>query len=221
MGDRQAKQTLYDALAEVAKAMASGRRAELVDVLIQGERSVEDLADETGQSVANTSQHLQRLLRSGLVSSRRDGNRIFYSVAGPSVYTLWRTLRDAAVSHVEQIDEVAQAYLGSREGLATITRDQLRRRLTDRDVVVLDVRPSSEYDAGHIRGALSVPMGELRSRLDEIPDGTDVVAYCRGPFCVYADDAVRLLSRGGRTALRLEDGFPEWAADQLPIERAQ
>lgn len=221
MGNRQAKEALYDALAEIAKAMSSGRRAELVDVLVQGERSVEDLADEIGQSVANTSQHLQRLLRSGLVSSRRDGNRIFYSIAGPSVYALWRTLRDAAVSHVEQIDEVAQAYLGSRDGLATITRDELRRRLTDRDVVVVDVRPSSEYAAGHIRGALSVPMGELRSRLAEIPKGTDVVAYCRGPFCVYADEAVRLLSRSGMTALRLEDGFPEWAADQLPIKRAQ
>ncbi|UUZ58222.1 ArsR/SmtB family transcription factor [Nocardioides sp. B-3] len=112
MSDRQAKEALYDALAEIAKAMSSGRRAELVDVLIRGERSVEDLADEIGQSVANTSQHLQRLLRSGLVASRRDGNRIFYSVAGPSVYTLWRTLRDAAVSHVEQIDDVARAYHG-------------------------------------------------------------------------------------------------------------
>lgn len=219
MGDRQAKEALYDALAEMAKAMSSGRRAELVDVLVQGERSVEDLADEIGQSVANTSQHLQRLLRSGLVSSRRDGNRIFYSVAGPSVYTLWRTLRDAAVSHVERIDDVASAYLGSRDGLATITRDQLRRRLDEGGVVVLDVRPRTEYDAGHIRGALSVPMGELKTRLAEIPQGTDVVAYCRGPFCVYADDAVRLLSRMDRPALRLEDGFPEWAADQLPVER--
>lgn len=219
MGNRQAKEALYDALAEMAKAMSSGRRAELVDVLVQGERSVEDLADEIGQSVANTSQHLQRLLRSGLVSSRRDGNRIFYSVAGPSVYTLWRTLRDAAVSHVERIDDVADAYLGSRDGLATITRDQLRRRLDEGGVVVLDVRPRTEYDAGHIRGALSVPMGELKTRLGEIPQGTDVVAYCRGPFCVYADDAVRLLSRMNRPALRLEDGFPEWAADQLPVER--
>lgn len=221
MGDRQAKEALYDALAEIAKAMSSGRRAELIDVLVQGERSVEDLADEISQSVANTSQHLQRLLRSGLVSSRREGNRIYYSVASPSVYTLWRTLRDAAVSHVEQIDNVARAYLGSREELATITRDQLRTRLRDGDVVVLDVRPRAEYDAGHIRGALSVPMGELASRLAEIPEGTDVVAYCRGPFCVYADDAVRLLNREGSTALRLEDGFPEWAADQLPVEITQ
>lgn len=219
MGDRRAKEALYDALAETAKAMSSGRRAELVDVLVQGERSVDDLAEEIGQSVANTSQHLQRLLRSGLVSSRRDGNRVFYSIASPSVYTLWRTLRDAAVSHVERIDDVARAYLGSRDGLATITRDQLRRRLVEGDVVVLDVRPRTEYDAGHIRGALSVPVGELKSRLADIPEGTDVVAYCRGPFCVYADEAVRMLGRQGRTALRLEDGFPEWAADRLPMDK--
>jgi rhodanese-related sulfurtransferase len=219
MADRRAKEALYDALAEAAKALSSGRRAELVDVLVQGERSVEELAAEIGQSVANTSQHLQRLLRSGLVKSRRDGTRIYYSLSSPTVYELWRTMRAAAEQHVGQIDDLARAYLGRREQLGTITRDQLRKRLREGDVVVLDVRPRPEYDAGHIRGAVSIPVSELRSRLEEIPDGADVVAYCRGPYCVYADDAVRLLAARGGRALRLEDGFPEWAADNLPVTR--
>jgi len=218
MPDHGAKAALYDTLAEAAKALSNGRRAELIDVLAQGERSVEELAAEIDQSVANTSQHLQRLLRSGLVKSRREGTRIHYSLASDVVYTLWRTMREAAEAHVEELDELARAYLGDRDRLGSITRDQLRTRLRDGDVVVLDVRPRVEYDAGHIRGALSIPVTELKARLKEIPDGTDVVAYCRGPFCVYADDAVRLLETTGRAAVRLEDGFPEWAADRLPVE---
>ncbi|MGH3359838.1 MAG: ArsR/SmtB family transcription factor [Nocardioidaceae bacterium] len=218
MSDRAAKAALYDSLAEAAKAMSSGRRAELIDVLAQGERSVEDLAEEIGQTVANTSQHLQRLLRSGLVKSRREGTRIHYSLSSPVVFTLWRTMREAAEAHVDELDDLARAYLGDRDQLGTITRDQLRKRIREGDVVVLDVRPTAEYDAGHIRGALSIPVGDIKSRLKEIPDGTDVVAYCRGPFCVYADDAVRLLSKNGRSAVRLEDGYPEWAADRLPVD---
>jgi rhodanese-related sulfurtransferase/predicted transcriptional regulator len=221
VANREAKAALYDALAETAKALSNGRRVELVDVLAQGERSVEELATEIGQSVANTSQHLQRLLRSGLVRSRREGTRIFYSLAGPRVFALWRTMRDTAESHVGELDDLARAYLGNRDQLGTVTRDQLRKRLREGDVVVLDVRPQVEYDAGHIRGALSIPVAELRSRLAEIPDGTEVVAYCRGPFCVYADQAVRLLAKRGRAAVRLEDGFPEWAAARLPVERGR
>jgi rhodanese-related sulfurtransferase/predicted transcriptional regulator len=220
MSDKRAKAALYDSLAEAAKALSSGRRAELVDVLAQGERSVEELAEEIGQTVANTSQHLQRLLRAGLVISRRDGTRVYYSLAGPLVVTLWRTIREAAQAHVSELDALAQAYLGNRQQLGTITRDELRSRLRDKDVVVLDVRPRPEYDAGHIRGAVSIPIGELKSRLAEVPDGAEIVAYCRGPFCVYADDAVRLLTRSGRSALRLEDGFPEWSAERLPVDTA-
>jgi rhodanese-related sulfurtransferase/predicted transcriptional regulator len=217
MGDRKAKDALYDTLAEAAKALANGRRAELVDVLAQGERQVEDLAGEIGQSIANTSQHLQRLLRAGLVTSRRDGNRILYSLASPTVLRLWQTLRETSAQHVEELDRVAGAYLGNREELSSITRDELRKRLRAGDVVVLDVRPSPEYAAGHIRGALSIPSAELRSRLAELPDGATVVAYCRGPYCVYADDAVRTLQADGREALRLEDGYPEWVASRLPV----
>ncbi len=221
MTDHRAKAALYDTLAEAAKALANGRRAELVDLLAQGERSVEELADEIGHTVANTSQHLQRLLRSGLVQSRRDGTRIYYSLSGPVVLRLWQTMRQTAEEHVAGLQQLAEDYLGHRGRLATITRDKLRERLRDGDVVVLDVRPEPEYAAGHIRGAVSIPVQDLESRLGEIPGGADVVAYCRGPYCVYADDAVRLLNRNGRTAARLEDGFPEWATAGLPMEHAQ
>ena len=218
MADHAAKASLYDALAESAKALANGRRAELVDVLAQGERSVEELADEIGQTVANTSQHLQRLLRSGLVETRRDGTRIYYSISSPVVLTLWRTMRQTAEEHVAGLQQLANDYLGDRSKLRTITRDALRARLRDGDVVVLDVRPEPEYAAGHVRGAITIPIGELQSRLGEIPEGAEIVAYCRGPYCVYADDAVRLLTRNGLDATRLEDGFPEWVAARLPIE---
>ncbi len=218
VADHAAKAALYDALAESAKALANGRRAELVDVLAQGERSVDELANEVGLTVANTSQHLQRLLRSGLVEARRDGTRIYYSLSSPVVITLWRTMRQAAEEHVTGLQRLADDYLGDRSKLRTITRDALRARLRDGDVVVLDVRPEPEYAAGHIRGAITIPISDLKSRLGEIPDGTEVVAYCRGPYCVYADDAVRLMTRNGLDAARLEDGFPEWVAARLPIE---
>lgn len=220
MGDRYAKDALYDALASVAKALGSGRRAEIVDVLSQGERRVEELAGQIDQSVANTSQHLQSLLRAGLVRTRRDGTRIFYSLASEQVGALWRAMRDVAAEHVAQLDELSDAYLGDRTQLATIGRDELVARLRAGDVVVLDVRPAAEYDAGHIPGAVNVPPAELEERLRELPKDRAVVAYCRGPYCVYADDAVRVLSSTGRTALRLVDGFPEWAAAALPTSRA-
>jgi rhodanese-related sulfurtransferase/DNA-binding transcriptional ArsR family regulator len=219
MTNHAAKATLFDALAESAKALANGRRAELVDVLAQGERSVEELALEIDQTVANTSQHLQRLLRAGLVRSRREGTRVFYDLSSPLVSTLWGTMRQVAEQHVEGLEDLATAYLGDRSLLDTMTRDQLRQRLRVGDVVVLDVRPSAEYAAGHIRGAVSVPISQLRARLRDIDSGARVVAYCRGPFCVYADEAVRILVEHGRDAARLEDGFPEWAAARLPVSR--
>ena len=217
MADHAAKAELFDALADAAKALGNGRRAELVDVLSQGERSVDELAAEIDQTVANTSQHLQRLLRSGLVRARRDGTRIYYSLASPTVGQLWRMLRQAAEEHVADLDRLAQAYLGDRSSLSTMTRDELRHRLRDGDVVVLDVRPEPEYAAGHIKGAQSIPLDELESRLGEFPQGAHVVAYCRGPYCVYADDAVRLLGRNGVGASRLEDGYPEWETAGHPV----
>jgi rhodanese-related sulfurtransferase len=217
MGDRAAKDALYDGLASVAKALANGRRAEIVDVLAQGERSVEQIAEEIGQTVANTSQHLQHLLRAGLVRTRREGTRVHYSLAGPEVAELWASQRAVAERHVGTIERLASAYLGDRAGLDGMSRDELKRRLRDRDLVVLDVRPEEEYAAGHVAGARSVPIRDLRRRLRDLPPGAEVVAYCRGPYCVFADDAVRQLARRGFRARRLEDGYPEWARAGLPV----
>ena len=218
MGDRAAKDALYDGLAIVAKALGNGRRAEIVDVLAQGERSVEDLAGEIGQSVANTSQHLQHLLRAGLVRTRRDGTRIHYSLASPRVGDLWAAVRDVAGSQLAELDELATAYLGDRSTLDTVTHKELAKRLRAGDVIVLDVRPEPEYHAGHISGAISLPIKEITRRLRAIPKDRQVVAYCRGPYCVYADDAVRTLKRRGYEAARLEDGYPEWARAGRPID---
>ena len=218
VSDHAAKELLYNALAHAAKGLSNGRRAELVDVLAQGERPVEELANEIGQTVANTSQHLQRLLRSGLVTTRRDGTRVYYSLSGPVVHQVWRAMRQYAEEHVEGLQQLVADYVGDRSQLRTITRDTLQARLREGDVVVLDVRPAPEYAAGHIRGAISIPVSDLQSRLGELAEDTEVVAYCRGPYCVYADDAVRIMAGNGRAAARLEDGFPEWAAARLPTE---
>ncbi|HVM51776.1 MAG TPA: metalloregulator ArsR/SmtB family transcription factor [Acidimicrobiales bacterium] len=217
MGDRAAKDALFDGFAEVAKALASGRRAEIVDLLAQGPRSVEEIAEELDQSVANTSHHLRALARAGVVSTRRDGTRIYYGLASDRVGELWSALRDVAIDHVAGIDRLADAYLGDREGVEVIDRDELTARLARREVVVLDVRPPAEFEAGHIAGARSVPITELHRRLRSLPADADVVAYCRGPYCVYADDAVRELSRRGFRARRLIDGFPEWKRAGLPV----
>jgi rhodanese-related sulfurtransferase len=214
---RAAKDALFDGFATVAKALGNGRRAEIVDLLLQAERSVEEIAVEIEQSVANTSQHLQQLLRAGLVSTRRDGPRIYYSLAGPRVGELWAAMRDVAADHVAELDRLAVAYVGDRSKLETMTRDELHERLRRGDVVVLDVRPAPEYRAGHILGARSLPIADLRRRLRELPKDTEIVAYCRGPYCVYADDAVRSLRRRGYHAARLQDGFPEWASALLPV----
>lgn len=218
MGNRQSKQALFDAFAEVARALASGRRAEIVDILAQGPRSVEEVAVEIDQSVANTSHHLRTLAGTGLVRSSRSGTRVIYRLAGPDVVDLWRAVRVVAEEHAGEVERLARAYLGDGGDVVAIDRAELERRLHRSDTIVLDVRPTPEYAAGHIAGARSVPVPELARRLKEIPKGKRVVAYCRGPYCVYADDAVRLLRRKGYRAERLEDGFPEWRAAGLPVE---
>jgi rhodanese-related sulfurtransferase/DNA-binding transcriptional ArsR family regulator len=216
MGDRAAKDALYDGFAEVARALSSGRRAEIIDVLAQGERSVEEVAGEIGQSVANTSHHLRALARAGLLVTRREGTRIYYALASDRVGELWAAVRDVAEAHVAGLDRLAAAYLGDRDGIEVVDREGLAARLAEGAVVVLDVRPAAEFGAGHIAGARSVPPGELRKHLEALPPDTTVVAYCRGPYCVYADDAVRELGRRGFTAARLEDGYPEWKRAGLP-----
>ena len=218
MGDRAAKTALFDEFARAAKALASGRRIELLDVLANGERTVEALAGEVGLTVANTSQHLQILRQAGLVSSRREGTSIHYRLASPEVFELWRTLRTLAASRLAEVERLAAAYLGGRDALEPVTREELARRLEDGDeLVVLDVRPAEEHAAGHLPGAVSIPLPELRRRLRELPRDREIVAYCRGPFCAFAHEAVAMLTDAGLTARRLEDGLPEWAAAGLPV----
>jgi rhodanese-related sulfurtransferase len=219
MGNRAAKTALFDAFAQAAKALASGRRIELLDVLANGERTVEALAGEVGLSVANTSQHLQILRQAGLVSSRREGTSVHYRLAASEVFELWRTLRTLAASRLAEVERLTAAYLGSRDELEPVTREELARRLQDDDLVVLDVRPATEYAAGHLPGAVSIPVGELRRRLAELPADREIVAYCRGPYCAFAHEAVGLLREEGFAARRLEDGLPEWQAAGLAVTR--
>jgi rhodanese-related sulfurtransferase len=220
MNSPAAKNALFDAFASVAAALGSGRRAEIVDLLAQGERSVEEVASDTGQSVASTSHHLRLLARSGLARSRREGNRIFYRLASERVAELWAAVRDVAASHVAEVTVLAGEYLGERAGVEVLSAPELNERLEQGKVVVLDVRPEAEYRAGHIAGALSAPLERLESITPGLPRRRELVAYCRGPYCVYADEAVRLLRSRGRRARRLDVGFPEWRRAGFPVELA-
>lgn len=219
MGERAAKDDLFEAFASVAKALGNGHRAEIVDVLAQGERSVEALSEEIGQSIANTSHHVRRLADVGLVESRRAGTFIHYRLASARVAELWSALRDVAVEYVTEVEVLAERYLGDREGVEELTADELAERLERGRVVVLDVRPEAEFAAGHIDGARSVPHDELAQALDALPKSREIVAYCRGPYCVYANDAVRLLRANGFKARRLRDGYPEWERAGMPVAR--
>jgi rhodanese-related sulfurtransferase/DNA-binding HxlR family transcriptional regulator len=216
VADRAAKDSLFGAFASVAKALGNGHRAEIVDVLAQGERSVEDLAGEIGQSVANTSHHLRLLADVGLLQTRRSGTHVYYRLTSDRVGELWSALRDVAVDHVAEIEFLATEYLGEREGVEQITAAELAKRLENGRVVVLDVRPVDEYKAGHIAGARSAPVDDLPSLVDSLPRSREIVAYCRGPYCVYADDAVRLLRGRGLRSRRLDTGYPEWSRARLP-----
>jgi rhodanese-related sulfurtransferase len=209
------KRELFDQLARVGAALASGPRLALLDLLAQGECPVELLARQAGLTVANASRHLQVLHRAGLVAARRDGPRVHYRPAGEDVVALWLSLRAVATSRLGDVERAARDYLG--DDVEAVGRDELTARLQDGDVVVLDVRPRLEFAAGHIQGARSVPLDELEARLAEIPAGADVIAYCRGSYCVYAHEAVRRLRTAGRRARRLEDGWPEWRLAGLPV----
>lgn len=203
-------------MAEAGRALASGPRLAMLDLLAQGERSVEQLATAAGLSIANASRHLQILRRAGLVSARRAGSYVHYRPAGDDVVALWLSLREVAARRVGEVERAARDYLGDE--VETIGRDELIERLEAGEVVVIDVRPRIEFAAGHIQGARAVPLDELEARLAELPDDAEVVAYCRGPYCVYAHEAVRRLRAAGRRARRLEDGWPEWRLAGLPHE---
>ena len=217
MGQRAFKEQLYAQFARLGKALASPGRLELLDLLTQGERSVEELAREAALSAANASAHLQVLQRARLVDSRKEGQRVFYRLADPAVYRLWLALRHVGERQLAEIDRLVAAYLQGRQGLEAVSRDELLRRLAEGATEVLDVRPVVEYRQGHIAGARSIPVDELEERLHELDPAREIVAYCRGPYCVFADEAVALLRDRGYAAMRYAEGYPEWAAAGLPI----
>jgi rhodanese-related sulfurtransferase len=214
---RRFKNELYDQFARLAKAMASGRRLELIDLLAQGPRTVEALAEETDQSVANTSQHLQVLRQARLVEITRRGNYVHYRLADDHILRLWTAMRNAGAVRLAEVGSLVETFMRDRSSLQPVSQDELMRRLEHREVIILDVRPVSEYNAGHIAGARSIPIDELNSRLRELPKSRRIVAYCRGPYCVFADEAVIRLRSHGYNAFPLEGGFPEWKLHGFPV----
>jgi rhodanese-related sulfurtransferase len=213
-----AKQRIFEQFARISKALAAPARLELLDLLVQGERSVDALATATELSVANASQHLQILAAARLVDSRRDGQRVLYRIADDSVVSLWHSLRHTAEARLAELDDVARDYLVGRDNFEPIGRGELARRLRNGTVTLIDVRPAEEYAQGHIAGAVSVPVDEVANFAKSAPKGKKVVAYCRGPYCVYALQAVAALLKRGLDATRSEDGVAEWRAAGLPID---
>ncbi len=219
MGDPRAKAALYEQFSRIGKAMASPKRLEILDLLGQGERYVEDLAHEAQLGLTSCSAHLQVLHHARLVTTRKHGTRVYYSLASDDVARLFAGVRDAAAHLLADVEPARRAYLG--EDVESISRDELLRRAGSGEITVLDVRPTAEYAAGHIPGALSIPLAQLRQRLAELPPEAEIVAYCRGAYCVFAHDAVRLLRANGYTARRLADGMPEWRLAGLPTATAE
>jgi rhodanese-related sulfurtransferase/DNA-binding transcriptional ArsR family regulator len=218
---RDVKDTLYEQFARIGKAVANPKRIELLDLIAQGERSVDDLAAGAGMGITNTSNHLQVLRQARLVESRKEGTRVLYRLANDAVLRFSVALRDLAHSRLAEVGEVVRDYFLARDSLEPVSREQLLTMIQQGEVVALDVRPREEYDLGHIPGAVSIPLGELEARLRSLDKHTDVVAYCRGPYCVLAPQAVQLLHDNGFRARRLEDGMPEWRLAGLPVAVGQ
>ncbi|MDR8389840.1 metalloregulator ArsR/SmtB family transcription factor [Aliifodinibius sp. S!AR15-10] len=220
MEKRTFKNKVYQQLANIVKAMSNPHRLEILELLAQGQFSVAEIAEETDITGANASQHLQVLKQAQLVETQRDGNRVYYQLAGQSVYKAWKALRDLGIERIAEIERVIQQFRESRQSLETLSSDQLAEKMKQEDITIVDVRPQQEFDEGHIAGALNIPVGDLSEKMDELPKDQEVVAYCRGPFCVFADDAVELLRNKGFNAKRLDEGYPEWMIEQLPIEQS-
>ncbi len=220
MGNRAFKTELYGQIARVGKALASGHRFEILELLAQAPRTVESLANEMELTMGNASAHLQALKEARLVQSRKDGLYVHYSLADESVADLLQAMRGVAERRLAEMDRLVKTYLGERESLESIGFGELASRVRAGDVVVLDVRPRSEYDAGHIAGAISIPHDEVKRRLGELPRNKEIVAYCRGPYCVFADEAVKTVRANRRKAVRLEGGFPEWRGAGRKVQRS-
>ncbi|MBI3210842.1 MAG: metalloregulator ArsR/SmtB family transcription factor [Candidatus Solibacter usitatus] len=218
---REFKTDLFAQFARIGGALASGRRLELLELLAQRERNVEDLARLTSRSAANTSQHLQVLRAARLVEGRKAGLRVTYRLADERVFSLWKSLRELGESRLAEVSQMVRTYLNGKDSLEAVTAASLRRKLERGDVIVLDVRPAEEYTAGHIAGARSIPLPQLRARLKGLPKRREIVAYCRGPYCILAYEAVALLRSYGLRAFRFEQGFPEWKAGGHPVQRIE
>jgi rhodanese-related sulfurtransferase len=218
---RMFKDQLYTQFSRVGKALASPARLELLDILAQGERTVEELAQETALSVANTSQHLRVLYQARLVELRKVGLYAYYRLADPSVFILWQAFREVGERQLAEIDRLVVTYLRHPEHLKPLSPAELSRRISNGDVLVIDVRPAVEFRQGHIAGAVSIPLEELEARLAELPTTQEIVAYCRGPYCLFADEAVSLLMERGYRVRRLTEGYPEWFAAGFPTEKAR
>jgi rhodanese-related sulfurtransferase/DNA-binding transcriptional ArsR family regulator len=218
MSSQSPKQLLYTRFAEVAKALGHGHRLEILELLAQGERSVEALAERAGLSIANASQHLRLMRRAGVLASRRNGKHILYRMSDPAVLELVAALHRVGERNLAEVREVVRGYFHGRDALEPVSRKELVRRLKDGLVTVLDVRPADEFGAGHLPQAINIPLRELAGRLRDLPKNREVVAYCRGPYCVLAFEAAALLRKHGFKVRRLEDGYPEWKAAGLPVD---
>lgn len=212
---------MNEQFAEVAKALSHANKLELLELLAQRERSVEALANVAGLTVANTSRHLQQLRRAGLIAARKEGLYVFYRIAGDDVIDLMRALRRTGQRHISDVNNVVIGYFNDRDSLEAVSRKELLKRSKDGLVTVLDVRPSEEYEVGHIPGALNIPINEIEQHLANLPKGQEVIAYCRGEYCVLAFEAVAALRKRGFSARRLEEGYPEWRAAGLPVESVE
>jgi len=217
-GHREFKDTLYAQFARIGHALASPKRIELLDLLSQGERTVEALAEQVATPIKNTSAHLRVLRQARLVETRRDGTYMYYRLADDDVFRLLRTLETIGHSRLAEVQQVVESYLDGRDALEPVTFKELRRLMRNGDITVVDVRPANEYEAGHIPGALSVPVPDLKRRLREFPKGREIIAYCRGQYCVYSLEAVTLLRKQGYRARRTDKGLPDWKAAGLPVE---
>jgi len=218
MKNKSPKLALFEQFAEVAKTLGSAHRLDLLEHVAQGERSVETLAQRTGLSIANASQHLQQLRRVGLVAARRDGKFIYYRLADSAVLDLVAALHRIAERNIADVEQILRSYFRDRDSLEPVSRKELQQRLRKRAVTVLDVRPEDEFALGHVPGALNIPLGALKKRISELDPSVEIVAYCRGPYCVLSFEAVALLRERGFNVRRLEDGILEWRAAGLPVE---
>ncbi len=218
MDHRAFKTEINEQFARIAKAIANPHRLELVDLLAQGERSVEELANEAALSIANASQHLQALREAHLIIARKQGLRVYYRLADATIYQLVQLIRQIAEHQLAEVERIVDTYLTERKVLEPVTLNELMSRLREPGLIVLDVRPALEYTQGHIAGARSIPIDELQQRLNELPPDQEIVAYCRGTYCIFADEAVELLLSHGYQARRMQQGYPDWKLAELPTE---